>query len=179
MTGRIESATTQSCHRIYQNEHVGARIIIGDFKLSNDWIFYLLLTIISWGVWMFLPKIALRTISIESALIFEIIGGIFFGLILFGFVNLDFHLIGTFCAAVAGFCSYLGAYYYMKTVKLNPVGLTASIASLYPVITVVLGVLILRERSSLKRILGIILAMIAIYLMSLPNTNSEKVTKKP
>jgi transporter family protein len=179
VTGRKESAITQSCHRIYENKHLVARIIIGDFKLSNDWIIYLLLTILSWGVWMFLPKIALRTISIESALVFEILGGIFFGLVLFGFVNLDFHVVGTLCAAVAGFCSYLGVYYYMKTVKLNPVGLTASIASLYPVVTVVLGVLVLGERASLKRILGIILAMIAIYLMSLPKTEKGELTKKP
>jgi transporter family protein len=128
---------------------------------------------------MFLPKMALKTISIESALVFEIVGGIFLGLVLFGFVNLDFHVIGTLCAAVAGFCSYLGVYYYMKTVKLNPVGLAASIASLYPVVTVVLGVLVLGERASSKRIVGIILAMIAIYLMSLPKTNEGELTKKP
>ena len=99
--------------------------------------------------------------------------------ILFGFVKLDFHIIGTFCAAVAGFCSYLGVYYYLKTVELNPVGLTASIASLYPVVTVVLGVLILRESASLKRIFGIILAMVAIYLMSLPKTSRGELAKKP
>jgi transporter family protein len=127
---------------------------------------------------MFLPKIALRTISIESALVFEIVGGVLFGLVLFGFVDLDFHVVGTLCALVAGFCSYLGVYYYIKTIKQNPVGLTASIAGLYPVVTVVLGVVVLRERASLKRLVGIILAMIAIYLMSLPKTNTEKLKRR-
>ncbi len=125
---------------------------------------------------MFIPKIAVRTISVESALVFEILGSLFFGLVLFAFVDLDFHVIGTFCALVAGFCSFLGVYYYIKTVKLSPVGLTASIVSLYPVVTVVLGVLILRERASLKRIVGIILAMIAIHLMSLRKTKKEELT---
>jgi len=40
---------------------------------------YVLLTIVSWGFWMFLPKIVVRTISIESALILEILGGVVFG----------------------------------------------------------------------------------------------------
>lgn len=127
---------------------------------------------------MFLPKIALRTISIESALVFEIVGGVLFGLVLFGFVDLDFHVVGTFCAGVAGFCSYFGVYYYIKTIKQNPVGLTASIAGLYPIVTVILGVVVLREGTSLKRLVGIILAMIAIYLMSLPKTNTEKVKSR-
>ena len=135
---------------------------------------YVLLTIVSWGFWMFLPKIVVRTISIESALILEILGGVVFGLILFGFVDLDFHVIGTSCAFVAGFCSYLGVYFYIKTVKSNPVGLTASIAGLYPVVTVALGALILRESASVRRIAGIILAMIAIYLMSLSTPNRDK-----
>jgi transporter family protein len=136
--------------------------------MDGNWIAYLLLTIVSWGIWMFVPKIALQTISIESALIWEIWGGLLLGLVLFGFVHLDFHVVGTACALVAGFCSYLGVYCYMKVLQQNPVGLTASIAGLYPVVAVVLGALILRESASLRRIVGIILAMIAIYLMSVP-----------
>lgn len=136
--------------------------------MNQEWVFYLLLTILFWGVWMFLPKIVIRSIPIESAFVLEILGGVFFGLLMFGFVHLDFHVIGTFCALVAGFCSYLGAYCYFRMVKVKPVGLTASIASLYPVVTVALGFFILGERTSPKRIAGIALAMIAIYLMTLP-----------
>ncbi len=126
---------------------------------------------------MFLPKIALRTVSIESAFVFEILGGVLFGLVVFAFVDLDFHVIGTVCALVAGFCSYLGVYTYITTVKHSPVGLTASIAGLYPVVTVVLGVVILRESASLKRIVGIILAIIAIHLMNLRTTKKDELTE--
>lgn len=125
---------------------------------------------------MFIPKIAVRTVSIESAFVFEILGGVLFGLVVFAFVDLEFHVIGTSCALVAGFCSYFGVYTYIKTVKSSPVGLTASIAGLYPVVTVVLGVVILRESASLKRIVGIILAIIAIHLMSLRTTKKDELT---
>jgi drug/metabolite transporter (DMT)-like permease len=127
---------------------------------------------------MFVPKIAVRTISAESVLIFEILGGVFFGIVLLGLVHLDFHVVGTSCALVAGFCSYLGVYYYIKTVKSRSVGLCASVASLYPVVTVVLGCLILGERTSLRRTVGIILSIVAIYLMNLPETRKHNKLQK-
>lgn len=146
--------------------------------MDHGWMIYIFLTIICWGVWTFLPKIAIRTISAESALILEVLGGAFWGLIVFGFIKLEFHLIGTFCALVAGFCSYFGAYYYFKSVKLNPVGLVSSISSLYPVVAVALSILFLGERASLRRIVGIVLAIIAIYLMNLPRIEKRDCQKE-
>jgi transporter family protein len=143
-------------------------------ELDHDWVIYLLLTVLSFGVWMFLPKIVVRTISNESAIIFEILGGVAFGVVVLGFVHLDFHIVGTVCSLIAGFCSYVGAYYYIKTVKMNPVGLTVSIASLYPVVTVILSISVLQERASPKRIAGIILALVAIYLISLPKMEGKQ-----
>jgi transporter family protein len=126
-------------------------------------------------MWTFLPKIVIETVSIESAFIFEIFGAVFFGLVLLGFMRLDFHIIGTSCAVLAGLFSYVGVYYYFKAAKLNPVGLIASVTSLFPAVTVVLSMLFLGEKASVKRLAGVTLAIVAVYLMNLPKTDNSNI----
>ncbi|MBW2057883.1 MAG: DMT family transporter [Deltaproteobacteria bacterium] len=141
--------------------------------MNNDWMIYIFLVILCWGTWTFLPKVIIRTISAESALVLGIIGTAFCGMIVLFFISMEFHPLGSLCALSAGFCNYLGAYYYFRSVRANPVGLVSSISSLYPVVAVVLSVLLLGERASPRRVVGIALAIAAIYLMNLPRIEGE------
>ncbi len=46
----------------------------------KDWVFYTILTLLLWGFWAFLPKIAVRYIDPYSAMVYQALGGILVGL---------------------------------------------------------------------------------------------------
>ncbi len=44
--------------------------------MTRAWVLPVLLTIVFWGLWAFLPKLALRSIGPMSILVYEYIGGL-------------------------------------------------------------------------------------------------------
>ncbi|MBT7296641.1 EamA family transporter [Candidatus Woesearchaeota archaeon] len=134
----------------------------------NSWYFFSLITLLIWGVGSFLPKISTNYISPKSALMFEVIGTLILGLIVFFFnkESIDFNYIGSNVAIIAGFLGILGSFTFLLALKKGNANTTIAITSLYPLLAILLSSFFFKEAFKINHIFGIVFSIIAIYLFS-------------
>ena len=126
------------------------------------------MTLVCWGIWAFIPKITTRYISPTSAMIYEAIGvgiGAFVVLVYIGF-RPEIHPKGISLAISTGILGIGGALGFLFAVKSGKVSIVAMITAMYPVLTIFLAFIFLREPISLKEGLGILFALIALFLFA-------------
>lgn len=136
--------------------------------MISKWILPASLTLVCWGVWGFIPKITTRYISPMSAMVYEVIGAILVGGVILTLLDFrpDVHFKGICLAVTTGVVGLTGALGFLFAVKSGKVSVVAMFTSLSPVITVTLGLMVLKEPMTLKEGLGIISAFAAIYLFT-------------
>ncbi len=142
------------------------------YAMTGKWLFYSLLALVLWGVWGAVLKYASRGLSWQQLYFFSGLATTTI-VILLGLSNAK-RLVGTslyyaLLGIVAGFFGTLG---YIAMIKALEAGGRASVVvpltSLYPAITVVLAWAVLKEQLTPSRVLGILFALLAIYLFSRP-----------
>jgi bacterial/archaeal transporter family protein len=144
---------------------------------TNSWFFYALITIVSWGAVGLLQKLGTIRISSRSTLICVVLG--FFVLIPFLQYSELFHLSGylLFIGLFSGFLNALGSWFLFLSLER---GAKASVAvpmtGLFPLITALLGVLILRERPSPLEWVGVACALLGGIMLSF---ETEPVPERP
>ncbi len=134
----------------------------------EKWLLYSLLALFIYGLWGFFPKLAVTYIKPLSALIYEIPGAIAVGiiaLVIAGF-RLDCHPKGIMYAFLTGFCGMLGTLFFLAAAKQGRISIVVSMTALYPLITIILAAIFLKEPLTIKQIAGMALALAAILLMS-------------
>ncbi|MCG8637230.1 MAG: DMT family transporter [Desulfobacterales bacterium] len=133
-----------------------------------NWILPASVTLICWGVWGFIPKITTRYITPVSAMIYETAGAAVVGLVALSLVKFqpDIHIKGICLGIATGILGLTGALGFLFAVKSGKVSVVAMFTSLSPLITITLGVLILKEPLTLKEGLGILSAFIAIFFFT-------------
>ncbi len=138
------------------------------FKLGN-WFIFSLITLFLWGFWGFFSKLAVNYINPKSALIFQSIGN--FIVLIFLLLSMNFkpeiHLKGIMFTLLAGISASLGFLFFLLSVTKNKVSIIMPITALYPIITIILALFILKEPITLKQAIGIMLAIISMALLSL------------
>ncbi len=132
------------------------------------WFFYAVLSLLLYGFWGFFPKLAVKEISPESALVYEIVGALCVGIttILFMGFNVDFSPKGFLFAFLTGISGMVGTLFFFKATKGGPVSVVVSLTALYPLITIILGAIFLKEPITFRQFVGMAIALFAIYLMS-------------
>lgn len=134
----------------------------------DNWLLSALLAMIIYGFWGFFPKIAVSYISPQSALVYEVGGAILVGLITLFFINFhpQHHPKGIFFAVLTGIAGMAGTFFFFSAAQKGKIAIVVGLTALYPLITVILAVIFLREPLTLKQITGLILAIGAILLLS-------------
>jgi transporter family protein len=132
------------------------------------WLFPTLLTLLAWGLWAFLPKVATKYIDPQSSIIYQVLGGILVGLgVLISLkFQIQFNMPGFSLSLAIGILGFLGAFTYLVAVSRGPLSLVAPITALYPMFAILLGLLFLNETITIKQAAGIGLSLVAIYLIS-------------
>jgi bacterial/archaeal transporter family protein len=135
------------------------------------WLLYSLLTILLWGIWSTLTKVIADDISaymnqvLFAIGILPVIAVVLRSPRLVGGQN---RKRGIFYAFITGILGGTGNILFFEALR---VGGKASVVvpttSLSPLVTVVLGYVALRERTNTLQKLGVALALVAIYLLSL------------
>ena len=144
---------------------------------NNRHTFSYLIILVLWGLWAFLPKLAVRTIRPPTAVAAEVTASLSIAiafLILKALVHKDHFsykinrskIKGGVAAILAGIFGYSGIFTYIIAIQNIDVHLAAVVSGLYPSITVLLGVTILKERLSWNHWLGIVLSLISIAFIS-------------
>ena len=136
----------------------------------KGWLLYSLLALLAWGVWGFLPKVALGYLAPGTAFVFEALGGALTGLLftlLFRPRLAGAPILGILPAFLTGVLGYLGLMFFMYAVRENEkLSTIAALTALYPAITIALAMIFLGEKINIVQFAGIVLALISILLIS-------------
>ena len=134
----------------------------------RPWLLPTLLTLLAWGLWAFLPKIATKYIDPQSAIVYQALGGLMVGLVVLVSLKfqVQFNIPGFTLSLAIGILGFFGAYMYLVAVSRGPLSLVAPITALYPMFAILLGLIFLNESITIKQAAGIGLSLVAIYLIS-------------
>lgn len=132
------------------------------------WILYTFLALITWGLWGFFPKLANMYLTSKDILVWEVIGAILIGFLVL--YNLEFkpsfNIKGFIFSVLTGICGTLGMLFFLMAIKDGKISIVVTMTALYPIITIILSYLILKEPVSIKQCIGIVLAILSMVLMT-------------
>lgn len=126
--------------------------------------------ILLWGIWAFLFKIGVKLTGIKQALIWNNILAIFMsiGIILFLLPHAELRIgKGAFYVMIATAFGITGSIIWYIALEKSRASIVVSFTALYPLVTVILSSVFLKEKISLYNRIGIVFALIAGILLSL------------
>lgn len=134
----------------------------------KGWILPTFGAVTLWGLWAFIPKITMKYIDPKSAIVYEVLGGIFIAVVVLYFLNFrpNIHPNGVALGITTGILGFLGALCFLSAVSKGPVTLVATLSALYPVISIILATILLKEVITIKQVVGIFFALMAIILIA-------------
>jgi len=132
------------------------------------WLFYSLLALVLWGLWGVFSKIAAThlpswAIFLVEICVYLLVGGFIWGLLR---TPVTWTFPGAAAAVAAGLSGGFALFFFLKALSTGPAAVVVPLTSLYPVITVLLGITFLQENLSLRHLLGILMASAAVWLLS-------------
>ena len=133
-----------------------------------NWVTAAFISLSSFGLWGLFTKLSVTNIDSKSALIYQTIGVVIVGLITLGMMNFKpaTDAKGISYAIITGLAYGIGCLFYFIAASKGKIITVVTLTALYPLVTIILAYLILRETISVKQCLGVLLAFAAIMLMS-------------
>ncbi len=134
----------------------------------RGWLLNSMMAMICFGLWAFLPKISVKYIDPRSSLVYEVMGGVFVALIVWGTISkgIDHDFRGIVPAFLTGVVGYLGMFFFLYAVQMGKVSVVASLTAVYPAVTILLAILLLKEKINSIQCVGIFLATTGVILLS-------------
>lgn len=139
-----------------------------DGESVKTWYLYALLTVLMWGVWGVFSKMASAHSKPRQVLIFQSAGVIAFTLVvlLLERFRVEWSTPGFTWSFLAGFFTFIGFLTFFAALEQGKASTVVTLSALYPVVTILLSVIFLHEKISLKEGVGIVFALIACALLS-------------
>jgi transporter family protein len=136
--------------------------------MLTGWMAWSLLALFAWGLYGFLPKLAGQHLPPTGAMVYYALGVGFVAAVgaVAGGVPSRPSTAGVALSFFTGVCGALGGLAYFFTLREAPVSVAAPLTALYPVITLLLAFVILREPISARQWLGVVMAVVAIWLIA-------------
>jgi len=133
-----------------------------------SWLPIALISMFLFGLWGFFPKIAVAYLDPRSAMVYHALGTMLVGLLVLFSLNLqpNFHPRGMLFALLTGIAGFAGTLFFFTAASRGRISLVVSITALYPLVTILLAAIFLKEPLTLKQLTGMACAIIAILLMS-------------
>jgi bacterial/archaeal transporter family protein len=137
---------------------------------NRRWLFYCLLAILMWGVWGIISKAATKVASDATILVISTLGVLPAGLVLLLSKNLKQGRnlpLGCAYAFATGVCGSTGNLLMLQSLSSGgDASIVLPLTGMFPLATVILAVLILKERLNGVQVAGIALALGALYLFN-------------
>ena len=133
------------------------------------WLGYAILCIFWWGLWGFLSKIGSAAASPLQMQILFTLGmlPVAVGMLLQMRWKLDRDRGGVTYGILCGVATGLGTLGYYAALREQDVSLVTPVTGLFPVLTVVLAFVVLRERLNKVQMGGMLLALASIVVLSI------------
>jgi transporter family protein len=138
-------------------------------ETMKEWVLYSVLALLVWGLWAFLPKMAIGCLEPKTAFMFEVIGGAITGLAAFVVMRPELggaEIRGIIPALLTGMTGYLGLLCFMYAIRDGKLCIVAPLTALYPVVSLALAMIFLREKINVVQFAGMVLAMVSVVLIS-------------
>ena len=133
----------------------------------KSWVAWALLALVTWGFWGLFPKLAVKYISPTSALFYEAVGagvcGAVLALCFGGKPELNFH--GALFGVLTGVTVVVGGWFYLFAAKEANTSSVVVLTAMYPIVTIALAALILKEQITGRQIVAMLLALCAVALL--------------
>lgn len=136
---------------------------------KRPWQIFALITTLSWGIWgAFIELPEKNGFPATLGYVVWALTMIPCALVALGLVNwrLDRNPRSIFLGSVIGFTGAGGQLILFQALREGPAYIVFPVISLYPVVTIFLSMLLLRERASRRGAWGIAIALIAMVLLS-------------
>ena len=138
-------------------------------KSFPDWVICALASIFWWGLFGFLAKIGSDQVSPSHLYVFFVIG--MFPLVIVALVRhrgkIQKDKLGAGYGILNGVFSGLGLLAYYAAMEAGKASIVGPVTSLYPLVTVILALVLLRERLNRLQQLGVGLAIVSVLILSL------------
>ena len=132
------------------------------------WLWYALLCIFWWGLWGFLSKIGSAAASPMQMQILFTLGmlPVAFGMLLQVGGKLDRNAGGITYGLLSGVATGLGTLGYYSALREQNASVVTPLTGVFPVLTVLLAFIVLRERLNKVQMGGMLLALASIVILS-------------
>jgi drug/metabolite transporter (DMT)-like permease len=145
-------------------------------KKSQNWLLYALITTVFWGIWGAFSEIP-KNEGFPGTLIYAVWSITMIVPAIFALANIKWKLEtdkkSIFYGSLIGFLGAGGQLaLFIGAIENGPAYLIFPIISLSPVVTIILSYLFLKERTSRRGWIGVIIAVIAIPLLSYQDPSS-------
>ena len=134
----------------------------------KPWFFFALLTLLSWGLWGIFSKLASAHSRPKQTLLFQAVGAVAFALLILALERFQIQRspIGFGWSFAAGFVNFFGFLFFFWAIEKGKVSTVIALSSLYPVVTILLSILFLHEKITIREGAGIVLALAAGFLLA-------------
>lgn len=134
----------------------------------NHWLPAAFLALISFGLWGLFTKFSIVYIDSKSALVFQTLGVLFVGLftLCLPSFKLATDVKGLSYGLLTGVAYGVGCLFYFVAADKGKITTVVTLTALYPLVTILLSYLLLRETITSRQCIGIILGLVSIYLMT-------------
>jgi transporter family protein len=134
----------------------------------HSWLPPTLTGLVLFGLWGFFPKLTVAYLDAKSALVYQTIGSVLVGLLVLFSLKMQpaFNLRGMIFAILTGIAGVSGTLCFFAAASRGRISLVVSVTALYPMITIILAAIFLREPITARQVTGMASALVAIWLMS-------------
>lgn len=132
------------------------------------WFPAAVICLICFGLWGFFSKITIEYIDPKSALLYQSLGVLLVGLLTAALMHFRPATVpkGISFGFLTGVAYGVGCLFYFIAADRGKVTTVVTMTALYPIVTIFLAYWLLNETIHLKQGIGIVLALIAIYLLT-------------
>lgn len=137
--------------------------------MDSSTIFLVIVAILGYGLWAFFQKPGLQSIGkYEYMIVMNIVVlvGITFYLVMIQKFSIALSK-GLIYPVVGGIATAIASIAFISLAEKSGIGWVTTLTSLYPAVTIILAVLILKEQLTFYQGLGVVFALIAGLLLSL------------
>jgi transporter family protein len=133
-----------------------------------NWLGFSLLALGLWGVWGFLGKVASQHLPSPMVYLLTISGHLVVVayLLVAGLGPVSWQPWGVGAALGSGIAMAVALLFFLKALARGPALVVVPLTALYPAVTVMLSWIFLREALTLRHLIGLALALGAVWLLS-------------
>ena len=135
---------------------------------AMSWFPAALVSLFSFGLWGLFTKLTITYVDAKSALIYQSLGVAFIGMLTLALMHFKpaADMKGLGFGLLTGVAYGIGCLFYFIAADRGKVTTVVTMTALYPLVTIFLAYILLHEGINLKQGAGILLALVAIYLLS-------------